>query len=596
MLAWELYYYHSTRGVFTLEQRYRWKNKELREHVQVLDGQRSPSMLLKNATYLHSTLKKWVEGHIWIDRDRIVYAGDRLPEHTSDCEIIDCRSHYLVPGYIEPHVHPFQLYNPQTFTKYASQTGTTTFINDNLMMFLLSGKKKAFTLLKELKKLPVTMYWWTRFDSQTEMVQEETTFSNREVKSWLEHDAVIQGGELTAWPRLLEGDDLILHWMQEAKRMGKAVEGHLPGASDKTIAKLRLLGIDGDHESMTGEDVYKRLFQGLTVTLRHSSIRPDLPVLLEGLKEQGIDTYDSLLFTTDGSTPAFYEDGVMNGLINMAIESGIPEVEAFNMASYNAARHYGIGHLHGMIATGRVANINFLKKKDDATPVSVLAKGKWVLKDGEPVKEDTVIPWSSNGFKPLDLNWEAGYDDMQFSMPFGIEMVNDVITKPYSIAINPSQDVLSTEHDESFLLMLDRGGKWRISTMIKGFAHSVMGFASSYSNTGDIIVIGKSKPDMIAAFNRMKELGGGIVLTEHGEVVQEIPLPLSGILSDKEMPELIGEEKALKEALIERGYTFADPIYTLLFLQSTHLPYIRVTPKGIYDVMNKTVLFPTIMR
>ncbi len=69
----KLYKYHSTRGVFTLEQRYRWKNKQLREHVKVLDGELSPSILLKNATYLHSILKKWVQAHIWVYEDRIVY-------------------------------------------------------------------------------------------------------------------------------------------------------------------------------------------------------------------------------------------------------------------------------------------------------------------------------------------------------------------------------------------------------------------------------------------------------------------------------------------------------------------------------------------
>lgn len=132
--------------------------------------------------------------------------------------------------------------------------------------------------------------------------------------------------------------------------------------------------------------------------------------------------------------------------------------------------------------------------------------------------------------------------------------------------------------------------------MIKGFSTGVMGFASSYSNTGDIILIGKNKSDMIAAFKRMKEIGGGIVLTEKGEVLHEIPLPLSGLLSHKGMPDLIEEEKTLKGLLKERGYRFSDPIYTLLFLQSTHLPYIRMTQKGIYDVMKKTVLFPTIMR
>ncbi|MFI8684184.1 adenine deaminase C-terminal domain-containing protein [Rossellomorea sp. NPDC077527] len=579
-----------------MDQRYRWKNKQLREHVQVLNGELSPSLLLKNATYLHSTLKKWVQGHIWVYGDRIVYTGDQLPENLEKCEIVDCDSQYLVPGYIEPHVHPFQLYNPQSFSKYASQTGTTTFVNDNLMMFLQLKKKKAFTLLREFNNMPVTMYWWTRFDSQTEMMNEEVTFSNGEVKSWLEHDSVLQGGELTAWPRLLEGDDLILHWMQEAKRMGKIVEGHLPGASDKTIAKLGLLGIDGDHESMTGEDVYKRLIQGLTVTLRHSSIRPDLPVLLDGLKEQGIDSYDSLLFTTDGSTPGFYEKGVLDFMIKMALDKGIPPIEAYHMASYNVANYYNITHLHGMIATGRVANINFLSAKDDPTPVSVLSKGVWVRKNGEQMEDYTEIKWGESGFTPLQLDWEVGYDDLQFSMPFGIEMVNDVITKPYSISINPSEDFLETDHDQSFLMLLDRNGKWRISTMIKGFSKGVMGFASSYSNTGDIILIGKRKSDMIAAFDRMKEIGGGIVLAENGEILHEIPLPLSGLLSQKEMPELIEEEKILKGLLKERGYRFADPIYTLLFLQSTHLPYIRMTQKGIYDVMKKTVLFPTIMR
>jgi adenine deaminase len=75
-----------------------------------------------------------------------------------------------------------------------------------------------------------------------------------------------------------------------------------------------------------------------------------------------------------------------------------------------------------------------------------------------------------------------------------------------------------------------------------------------------------------------------------------MPLALKGIMSEKPLPELIEEEKKLKKLLKERGYTFSDPISTLLFFTATHLPYIRVTPRGMYDVMNKTILFPAIMR
>ena len=72
-----------------------------------------------------------------------------------------------------------------------------------------------------MRHIPTTMYWWAVLMPQTEIQDEEEIFSHSHVKSWLEHDAVLQGGELTGWPKLLDGDDLMLHWIQEAKRMRK---------------------------------------------------------------------------------------------------------------------------------------------------------------------------------------------------------------------------------------------------------------------------------------------------------------------------------------------------------------------------------------
>jgi adenine deaminase len=580
-----------------LEQRFRWKNKQIRDQVAVIDGKKSPTMVLKNALYLNQILKKWIQANIWILGDRIVYVGEQMPSYIdSQCEVVDCKGYYLVPGYIEPHAHPFQLYNPHSLAEYAAQFGTTTLINDNLVLLLQLEKKKAFSFLNEMKNLPVSMYWWCRFDPQTEINFEEKVFSHSTIKSWLEHDAVLQGGELTGWPKLLAGDDLMLLWIQEAKRLHKKIEGHFPGASEKTLVKMVLLGADCDHESMTGEEVLRRLMHGYTVSLRYSSIRPDLPKLLEEIQELGIEHYDQMIFTTDGSTPAFYESGIIDHMIKIAIDKGVPIEDAINMGTINVARHYNIQHLHGMIATGRVANINFLEDKQNPVPVSVLAKGKWVKKDGMKINSFEDIPWEKHDFTPMTFDWDLTQDDLQFSMPLGMNMENAVVMKPYSISIDISVDQLSTEHDESFLMLIDRNGKWRVNTLLKGFASRVMGFASSYSNTGDIILIGKNKTEMVRAFNRMRELGGGIVLAEDGKIVGEIPLPLKGMMSAKKLEELMFEEKQLTTLLRDRGYRFIDPIYTLLFLSSTHLPYIRITPQGIFDVMNKTVLFPSIMR
>lgn len=582
--------------MYMVEQRYRWKSEQLREQIAIIDGKRAPTKLLTNATYLHSYFRQWKKGNIWIYQDRIIYVGERLPSNLEQCEVIDCSGYYLVPGYIEPHAHPFQLYNPQTLAEYAAKFGTTTIINDNLFLALQLPKKKAFSFLRDIESLPTTMYWWCRFDGQTELEKEEERFSYATIKEWLKQKSVVQGGELTGWPRLLAGDDVMLHWIQEAKQMKKQIEGHFPGASEKTLTKMMLIGADCDHEAMTGKEVYNRLLHGYTVSLRYSSIRPDLPALLEEIKELGIEQYDRLIFTTDGSPPLFYEQGLIDRMIRIAIEKGVPIIDAYHMATVNVARHYQMEHLHGSITTGGVANINFLRAQDDPTPVSVLAKGHWVKRDGVCEELFSSIDLESYGMTPLRLTWQLSLDDLQFSMPLGMYMQNSVIMRPYSISIDTSHDELSTAHDESFLMLVDRNGKWRVNTVVKGFATHVKGLVSSYSNTGDILLIGKSKRDMFLSFQRMNEIGGGIVLAENGEIIYEIPLPLCGMMSKKKMEELIDEEKKLTELLKQRGYRFIDPIYSLLFFQSTHLPYIRITQKGIYDVMNKTILFPSIMR
>lgn len=578
------------------DRRYRWRNKQIRDHIAVVNGKKAPTVFLQNVTYLNQAIMKWVKANIWIFEDRIIYVGNDIPTNTTGTEIIDCSPYYVVPGYIEPHAHPFQLYNPLTFAQYASQGGTTTTINDNLLLALMLEKKKAFSLIEKLKDIPSSLYWWCRYDPQTEIEGEELTFSHTNIKDWLEHESVLQGGELTSWPKVLEGDDLILHWMQETKVLRKPIEGHLPGASEKTLTRMKLLGVDCDHESMTGEDVYKRLLLGYTTSLRYSSIRPDLPKMLDEMHELGIEHYDNLILTTDGSSPSFYDQGVIDRMIEIAIEKGVPEIDAYNMATYNVAKHYNMQHLIGMIGPGRIAHLNFLTDKKNPRPVHVMAKGKWIRKDNDRVYTSEEVNWSEFGFAPLQLDWDLTMDDMQFSMPFGLEMVNSVIMKPYSIAMDVSMDVLSLEHDESFLMLVDRNGKWRNNTIIKGFAKGVTGFASSYSNTGDFVLIGKSKHDMLKAFDRMKEIGGGMVLVEEGKVLHEIELPLSGVMSNKPIEDLIEEEKELTRLLRERGYQFIDPVYTLLFLSSTHLPYIRITPQGIFDVMKKIVLFPSIMR
>lgn len=570
-----------------------WEHSVIQEQLHIIDGKRAPDLVIVNATYLHAIYKKWLTGNIWISGDRIVYVGKEMPTMTESAEIVDATGKKIVPGYIEPHVH-FQLYNPRTFAEYAGKLGTTTFIADNMLFFMSLENETSFALLDELSTLPFSFYWWARFDSQTVLQDESKLFNLASIKQWLERPEVLVGGELTGWPRLMGGDPAMVASVNAAKVAGKKIEGHLPGASERTLTRMKLLGIDGDHEAMTIEEVEHRLLHGYAVTLRHSSIRPDLPNLLKEMVEKKLNVFDHLMMTMDGSTPSFHSDGVMDKCIRAAIDSGVAPIDAYLMASYNVARYYDMTDLHGIIATGRFATLNFLSDEQNPVPTDVLSKGVWLKREIECEKAFPPIDWSViPQFIPEFNLTEA---DFAFDVSIGIEMVNDVITKSYPITIDTAVDCLASSHDESFLMLIDRNGKWRVNTLLKGFATHVQGFATSYSITGDIILIGKDKSAMLAAYNELKRIGGGMVLTENGQVLSTLPLPIGGSLSAEPMENLIVQEIELKSAFKERGYHFTDIIYPILFLQPTHLPYVRITQVGVYDVLKNKVLIPVTER
>src|SRR5699024_8743397 len=307
---------------------------------------------------------------------------------------VDCTGQYLVPGYVETHAHPFQLHNPEELGHHAGKYGTTTLINDNLGIFNLKNKKKALSLIDAFHELPISMFWWGRYDSQTALRQEELIYTTADLFKWLEHPAVVQGGELTAWPELLAGDDRLLYWIQKTNQLKKPVEGHLAGASKEVLTKLKLFGVSSDHEALTGQEVLDRLEQGYHVALRYSSLRSDLPDILTDLEHLGLNHFDDLSFTTDASSPKFIEKGLLNLCIDIAIMQGVPLVEAYRMGYYNAAKHIKLDDVVGSITPGKIANINILYDKSDPNPLSVIAKGEWLVKEGYVMPYQQHINWS----------------------------------------------------------------------------------------------------------------------------------------------------------------------------------------------------------
>lgn len=527
----------------------------------------------------------------------------------SNTQIINISNKILAPGYIEPHGHPFQLYNPMSYAKHVLKHGTTCSINDN-WMFIRNMKIDDFiNMIELLSSLPIKMLWSARLDPQTFANNEEKNkFAYDVIRRLINHPLFLQVGEITDWPSLLAGDKNLQRLMVDAQISGKKAEGHAPAASINTLNALAAAGITSCHEAISAEEIQHRIEVGLYSILRNSSLRPDLPSIIQGLLKYDHISWERMMMTTDCPSPAYMKWGAADHLIRIAIKNGVNPVTAYQLVTRNPAVYFGLDSEIGGIAPGRLADLLILEDLEEPTPLKVYADGKLVVDNIQQKVRDFPPPldWSKLGLRPIapPLHQLQPKDMLPLyegndSFPV-IELINPVISKRKDLLIgteglirNGDYLELSPDSHLCYAVLITRNHTFITHGIISKFAKQLDALASSYTGSLDLLVIGQNPAAMTRALHRIEEIGGGIVMVLNGEFVFEFSLPLEGVMSDEEMPRLIQEISNLEELLRQTGHPHYDPIYTLLFLSSTHLPAIRLTRRGLISVKDRRILRPS---
>lgn len=317
-----------------------------------------------------------IEANLAVKGERIAYLGDSDRMVREETQVIDVQSKFLAPGYIEPHAHPFQLYNPLAYADSVLTWGTTCSVNDNLLFMNLISPEQIIVMVDCLRQHPVKMLWSARLDPQTYTQEAAFRFAPEAVSRLIRHPWFVQVGELTDWPTLIGNGEQMQRWMAEAAECGKKAEGHAPGASENTLNPLAAAGVTACHESIRAEEVLRRLRLGMYAALRCSSLRPDLPQLLEGLMKYQPLAWERMMMTTDSPTPTYFGRGFTDQLIRIAVEKGVPPVTAYQLVTRNPAVYHGLDDEIGGLAPGRLADILVLNDLEEPTPLQVFADGR----------------------------------------------------------------------------------------------------------------------------------------------------------------------------------------------------------------------------
>src|SRR5215203_1266623 len=569
------------------------------EHLRLIEtarGERPADLFVRGGTVANVYSGELHGANLAVTGGRIAYVGEGERALGPETRVVDASGMIVSPGYVEAHFHPWVLYNPVSLVEGILPLGTTTVIADNLFFFMQMGTERFAAMADDLKDLPLLYLWMARLTSQAKFPGEEEMFALEKVEPLLRRDDVIGTAEITRWPALAAGDPVLISGIRAAKSLGKIVDGHTGGASEARLQPVAAAGIDADHEAITKREVLNRLRLGIWTMLRYSSLRPDLPELLRAVTEDGVSTH-RLIMTTDGPAPEFAaEHGLVDGMLRVAVDNGVPPMQALQMVTINPATLFRIDGQVGGIGIGRRADLLLLPDFASFRPETVITQGRVVAERGELRVPLPNIEWDSYGSRPrfdpdLDVGNPALYPQRlsEVEVPV-IRLKSAVITERKDARVRSENGLVVPDEGNLHAALIDREGAWISRALVSGFAPKLDGLANTYNTTTHLLVLGRRPQSIARAARRVRELDGGIVVVEGEKVTFELALPISGMMSGLPFGDVVELNRQLARAVLRAGYEHHDILYTLLFLTCDFLPALRLTPLGLLDVKSSETL------
>jgi adenine deaminase len=408
-----------------------------------------------------------------------------------------------------------------------------------------------------------------------------------DLEGLLRRRRVIGLAEMMNFPCVVSGNE---HELAKLRLPGaEHVDGHAPGVVGKTLNAYAAAGIYSDHEAFTIEEGRERLRAGMWLLIREASAARNLHALLPLAREYGTGR---IAFCTDDREPEHIaEDGHVNSMVRDSVAAGTPPEDALVMATLNPATWHGLRHL-GAIAPGYQADLLLLPDLESFVPETVLKRGRPV---GE-IDRVEVPEWVKHtvrvrhvAARDFAIPWEGGNTRVIGVIPDQI-LTESLVEEP---TVENGHAVADPDRDLAKIAVIERhlGTGRRGVGLVRGFGLRSGAFASTVAHDAhNIVVAGVDDASMAACVERLVALGGGIAVADDGEVRGELALPVAGLLSEEPAEAVVERLDELVALLREQGVDGDAPFMTLSFLALSVIPDLKLTDRGLVDVVNARVV------
>jgi adenine deaminase len=567
------------------------ERNQLARRISVASGKEPADTVIKNGKIIDVFNGEIIEADIAIVDGYFAGIGQYEGNHT-----IDAKGCYVSPAFIDGHVHiESSTVTASEFAKVLLQHGVTTVIADPHEIANVCGAAGIQYMLDSSENLPFDFYFMLpSCVPATEFEHAGAILKADDLKPFYHHPRVLGLAEVMNFPAVLHADPDMLTKICDSRQAGKKIDGHAAGLTANDLNVYMSAGIQTDHESTNAEEALERLRRGMYLMIREGTVAKDLQQLTPIVNER--NARRCLFVTDDKHLDDLICEGSIDHNIRLAISSGLSPLTAIQMATINAAECFGLAE-KGAIAPGYKADFILFEDLENIKIVDVYKDGNSVIENGVYLnkvenKSVTGTELLRNSVRFHDIT-EKSLDIPLLSKNANIiEIIpNSLVTKHVIEEVETCERgtfQTSIPNDHLKIAVIERHHLTKEIGLgiVKGLGLKNGAIATTIAHDShNLIIAGTNDQDMVLAANTLKEMQGGMIVVNQGEVLASLELPIAGLMSDRPYQEVYSKLNEINLALEELGASGEfNPFLTLSFLALPVIPELKLTDQGLFQL------------
>ena len=543
------------------------------------------TLVIKNANVVNVFTDEIVRADVAVYEDVIIGVGSYSGENE-----IDAGGAYLAPGFIDAHVHiESSMVIPSSFMKVIMPHGTTTVIADPHEIANVAGAAGIRAMYKLTDELPLrVLFMLPSCVPATPFEHNGAKLVAEDMEQFMHKSRILGLGEVMDANSVINCSQEMLDKLRLFDK--RPIDGHAPMLEGMGLNAYRVAGAFSDHECSTYEEVKQKLATGMNILLRIGSAANNMDDVLRRIAKEKLPTRNMMFCTDDKHIEDIRREGHINANARMAVAAGIDPIEAIKMASYNAARAYGIRGV-GAIAPGYKADMVLLEDLKDFKVKQVISRFGRPYTGEEQIPSPILPPQVFNSVRLPEI---SKYDlalRCHVSAPVIKMIPHQLVTElVYRDVARDENGCFIPSDGMVKLTVIERHhatGSMAVG-ILEGLGIKHGAVASTVAHDShNLVVAGDNDEDMLMAIESLRDCGGGYSVVSRGVVLARLPLPIAGLMTAAPVNDVLEIQQALLDALYSLGAKRdSDPLIALSFMALPVIPAVKLTDEGLFDAVN----------